>query len=88
MAPVDEPDAKVRIRVDSFDPFWPNSMQTKSKWCLDPTNSLTTLEGTGLDEKGGLPAVEPSAKRPHPLSSNIGLLEMGDVLLQVLKIQN
>ena len=76
MAPVEDPEAKIRIRVESLFPFCPRSIRTRSKWCFDPTKSLTTLEG--LDVKGGLPAdkVPRLVKRPQPLSSKTGLLVM------------
>ena len=81
MAPVDEPDANVRILVESLpDPFWPKSILTRSKWCFDPTKSLTTFEGLEAID-GGLPTVR--AMRPQPVSSKTGLLDKGEVLLKI-----
>ena len=49
MAPVDDPEAKVKILVDSLleslgDWLPPRKTFTRSKWCFDPTKSLTTLQ--------------------------------------------
>ena len=47
MAPVEDPEARVRMRVDSplveIPLLCPKPIFTRSKWCLDPTKSLTEL---------------------------------------------
>ena len=88
MAPVEEPEAKVRMRVESLDcTQGPRFIFTRSKWCFDPTKSLTKLEEEAEeaeagfevedDEDGGCSKpVEVSEKMPapQPLSSRSGLL--------------
>ena len=47
MAPVEDPEARVSMRVDSplveIPLLCPKPIFTRSKWCLDPTKSLTEL---------------------------------------------
>ena len=68
MAPVEDPEAKVRMRVESplLEIPCPRPILTRSKWCFDPTSSLTKLLVVDLGGEAGGPEEEVKEKIPAP----------------------
>lgn len=73
IAPVEDPEAKVRILVESAWLLDAKFILTRSKWCLEPTRSRTRFELEG-EEAGCWPVKVEKRPLPHPLSSWTGLL--------------